>query len=335
MKAVVLQALGEVEGLRYVDVADPVPGEGEALVRLRAASLNRRDVWIRRGLYPRINLPVILGSDGAGEVVEVGPGVDASLKGQAVVIDPGQDWGPDERAQSVKYRIYGLPDDGTYAQLIKAPAANLHPKPGALSFEEAAAIPLAGLTAYRAVVTRAKVEAGETIIVTGIGGGVATFALQFARHLGARVFVTSGSDQKLAQAGKLGADGGVNNREGDWGKAILERIGHPPDVVIDSIGGGTINKAIEILRPGGRIVSYGATAGLVDQFDLRRLFWKQINLLGSTMGTAREFGEMIRLYDRAGLHPAVDRLYSLEQADEAHTRMEESEQFGKIVLRID
>jgi len=315
------------------DVQDPLPGENEVVVRLKAAALNHRDVFIRQGLYAGIKLPVILGSDGAGEVCEAGAGVDPSLIGKQVVIFPCFDWGSDPRAQSGKFRIAGMPDDGTYAQLIRVPVANVAPKPKALTFEQAAALPLAGLTAYRAVVTRANVQAGEKVLVTGIGGGVAAFALQIAAVRGAQVFVTSGSDEKLARARELGATGGVNYHSADWGKEIVALTGGGPDVVVDSVGGETFNKAIEILKPGGRLVTYGATTGAASKMEIRRIFWKQLSLFGSTMGTSEEFGAMLKLYE-TGLSPVVDKVFDLAEAAEAHRRMEEGGQFGKIVLRI-
>ena len=336
MKAVVLREVGSVENLRVDEVADPQPGPKEVVVRLKAAALNHRDVWICRGQYAGIKVPIILGSDGAGEVVAAGPEADPSLVGREVVINPSLDWGEDERAQGRNYRILGLPDDGTFAELIKVPAANVRPKPGGLSFEEAAAIPLASLTAYRAVVSRAKVQKGETVLVTGIGGGVSSFALQIAKRLGARVVVTSGSDAKLGRARELGADGGANYRAQDWGKEVVALAGGAgPDVIIDSVGGETFNKAIEIVKPGGRIVTYGATTGPAQQVEIRRIFFKQINLLGSTMGTPREFDEMLKLYEgEGGLRPVIDQVFPLGEAVAAHRRMEEAEQFGKLVLRI-
>lgn len=333
MKAVVLRELGGPENLLYEDVPDPQPGTGEVVVKLKNAALNHRDVWIRKGLYAGIKLPIILGSDGAGVVATVGDGVDKSLVGSAVIINPGLCWGADERVQSSDFRILGLPDDGTYAEYVKVPAEYIHAKPENLSFAEAAAIPLAGLTAYRAVVTRARVQAGETVLVTGIGGGVATFALQIARHLGARVFVTSGSDAKIERAKELGAAGGVNYKSPDWAKELVAlNDGQGPDVVVDSAGGESLEKAVEIVKPAGRIVFFGATTGLAKKLDLRRIFWKQLNILGSTMGSPAEFAAMVRLYGAGGLRPAVDKIFPLAEAPASHTRMEEAEQFGKIIL---
>ena len=333
MNAIVLRALGGPERLVLEHLPDPQPGPGEAVVRLRAAALNHRDAWIRQGLYAGISLPIVLGSDGAGHVQAVGTGVDPSLLGTAVVINPSLDWGADERVQGPAYRILGLPDNGTYADCVKVPAGNLFAKPDTLSWEAAAATPLAGLTAYRALVTRARVQPGETVLVTGIGGGVATFALLVARRLGARVIVTSGSDAKIARALQLGAGGGVNYRAENWGRAVQALCDGGPDVIVDSAGRDALPTLVEIVRPGGRIVTFGATTGSPSTIEVRRIFWKQISLLGSTMGTPREFGDMLKLFDGT-LTPVVDRVFPLAAAAEAHRRLDESGQFGKIVLEI-
>jgi NADPH:quinone reductase-like Zn-dependent oxidoreductase len=333
MRAVVLHAVGDVEHLRMEQRPDPHPGPGEAVVRLRAAALNHRDVWIRKGQYAGIKLPIILGSDGAGQVAEVGLGVDMSWVGRDVVIDPSLNWGSDERAQDSSFQILGLPVDGTYAEMVLVPAANLHPKPAHLSWEEAAAVPLASVTAYRAVVTRAQLQRGETVLITGIGGGVATTALVIAARLGAKVWVTSGHEAKLKAARTYGAEGGVNHRKDDWAKTLVAEIGHRPDVVIDSAGGDTFNKALDVLKPGGRLVTYGSTLGAADRVEIRRIFWKQLNVLGSTMGPPSDFAAMLKLYED-GLRPVIDKVFPLEQASDAHIRMEAGDQFGKIVLKI-
>jgi NADPH:quinone reductase-like Zn-dependent oxidoreductase len=334
MKAIILRELGAPENLKLEDWPDPQAGPGEVVVRLKAAALNHRDVFIWQKLYPNIQLPAILGSDGAGVVAAVGDGVDPALVGSEVVVEPGLDWGPDDRLQGPKYRILGMPEEGTYAEQIRIPVANLHAKPAHLSFEEAAALPLAGLTAYRAVASRAQVQAGETVLVTGIGGGVATFAMQIAKQLGARVYVTSGSDDKLARAKELGADGGVNYKQADWGKQIVALSGGGPDVVIDSAGGEALETAVKIIKPAGRIVFYGATTGLAKNLDLYRAFFKQLTIMGSTMGSPREFAAFLKLYDEAKLKPAIDQVFPLADAAAAHRRMNEAGQFGKIVLRV-
>ena len=333
MKAVLLRTLGGPEVLKLEDAPDPRAGAGEVVVRLRAAALNHRDVFIRKGQYAGIKLPLILGSDGAGEVVDVGEGVDGSWRGRPVIIDPSFNWGPDERAQSPSFHILGMPVNGTYAQLVTVPVDHLHAKAQHLSFEEAAAVPLASVTAYRALVTRARVQPGETVVVTGIGGGVATSALVIGVHLGARVYVTSGSDAKLEAARKQGAAGGANHHNADWPAALVAEIGDRPDVVIDGAGGETFNKALDVLKPGGRLVSYGATTGPTPRLEVRRIFWKQLNVMGSTMGTRADFAAMVRLY-AGGLRPLIDRVMPLADAADAHHRMEQGEQFGKIVLNI-
>jgi zinc-binding alcohol dehydrogenase/oxidoreductase len=336
MQAIVQREIGGPEVLRLEEVADPTPGPGEVVVKLRAAALNRRDVYIRTGQYAGIKLPSTPGSDGAGEVAAIGQGVTNVKPGQAVVIDPALDWGGDPSAQGPTFRILGLAaDNGTYAQFVRIPASNVYAKPEALSWEEAAAIPLAGLTAYRAVITRGQVKAGETVLITGIGGGVSTFALTFARHLGARALVLSGKDEKLARAASLGAEAGFNYNTTDWVKEVRAATGGKgPDVVIDSVGGGTFNQVLDVVRPGGRVVVYGSTLGAVPEMVLRRIFWKQLNVLGSTMGLPSEFAAMLRLFDEGGLRPVIDNVFPLEEAGAAQERMRESAQFGKIILSI-
>jgi len=333
MRAVVLHALGDVDNLRIEERPDPHPGPGEAVVRLRAAALNHRDVWIRKGRYAGIKLPIVLGSDGAGQVVEIGEGVEASWVGRDVVIDPTFGWGSDDHVQDSAFQILGLPADGTYAEMVRVPASNLYAKPAHLSWEEAAAVPLASLTAYRGLVTRARVQTGETVLVTGIGGGVATSALVIANQLGARVWVTSGHDSKLKAAQKHGAAGGVNHRKDDWPKTLVANIGSRLDLAMDGAGGDTFNKALDVLKPGGRLVSYGSTLGAAHDVEVRRIFWKQLNVLGSTMGSPSDFAAMVKLYE-SGMRPVIDKVFPLEQASDAHIRMEAGDQFGKIVLRI-
>jgi len=333
MKAIVLRELGGPEKLILESMADPVPGPGQVAVRIRAAALNHRDAWIRKGLYAGITLPIVLGSDGAGEVSALGEGVDTALLGRDVVINPSLDWGTDDRAQGPTYRILGLPDHGTYAESVVVPAGNVVAKPASLGWAEAAAIPLAGLTAYRALFTRVQLQRGETVVITGIGGGVATFALLFAKQAGARVIVTSGDDAKLEKARALGADGGVNYRSDGWSKAAQALCGGGADVIVDSAGKDAFPALLDIARPGGRIVTYGATTGSPTTLEVRKIFWKQLSVLGSTMGTPREFGAMVKLFDN-GMKPAVDRVFPIADAALAHARMDEAGQFGKIVLEI-
>ena len=252
MKALVLSKVKQP--LRLEDRPAPLPAPGQALVALKAAALNRRDFWITRGMYPGVRTPVILGSDGAGVVAEVGNDVSGDLVGQEVVINPGWDWGESEAAQSSAFRILGMPDDGTFAESVAVPAEYLHPKPTHLDWHEAAALPLAGVTAYRAVFSRGELQPGETMLVSGIGGGVAMFALQFAVAAGATVLVTSSSDEKITNAVELGATAGFNYRAEDWHKRL--RAKHEPvDLIIDSAGGEGYGRLIGLAAAGGRIVN--------------------------------------------------------------------------------
>ncbi len=334
MRAVVLRETGGPEVLRVEEVPDPTPGPGEVVVKLEAAALNRRDSWIRQGKYAGIHLPVVLGSDGAGEIVATGDDVDDSLEGWRVVINPSLEWGRDARVQGPFFKILGLPDDGTYAEYVRVPASAIHAMPSSLSPEEAAAIPLAGLTAYRAVVTRGQAQVDEHVVITGVGGGVATMALQMARYAGARVTVTSGSEAKLARAQEFGAQGGVNYRDPNWVKALRELTDGGPHLVIDGTGGTQLDQLLDVVRPGGRIVSYGSTLGNAPELQIRRIFWKQLTLMGTTMGTDHEFAEMLKWFETGAISPIVDCVYPLEQAADAHRRMDDAAQFGKIVLKI-
>lgn len=334
MQAVILEKSEGGSSLVLRTVPRKQPGAGEVQVRLHAAALNRRDVWIRLGRYAGIKLPTILGSDGAGVVRAVGTGVSSDWVGKAVVINPSLNFGGNQDAQGDDYRILGMPDDGTYAESIVVPVGNVVEKPAHLDFAQAAALPLAGLTAYRALCVRGQLRPGQTVLIPGIGSGVSTMALMFAVHLGARVIVTSGSLDKLEEAKKLGASFGVSYRDADWDEQVSRFLGGAlVDVVVDGAGADAWSKSLNLLRPGGRIVSYGATAGLA-QIDLRKVFWKQLNILGSTMGSERDFAEMIALIRSGKLRPAVDQVIPLAEAARAHERMEHSQHMGKIVLSI-
>jgi zinc-binding alcohol dehydrogenase/oxidoreductase len=315
------------------DVPDPVAGAGEAVVELKAAALNRRDLWIKLGQYAGLKFPCIPGSDGAGVVVSVGPGADASWIGREVVINPGFDWGASEKAQAPKFSILGLPRDGTLAERVAVPAQQLFPKPLHLSMEEAAAVPLGGLTAWRALMTRARMVPGERVLITGIGSGVALFALQFAVASGGEVWVTSGSDEKIARAVKLGARGGFRYDSEGWVAAASKDAG-PFDVAIDSAGGAGFGNLLELVGPGGRIAFFGATRGSVPELALRRVFWKQISLLGSTMGSPADWSAMMAFVAARGLKPVISDVFPLERGAEAFDLMERAGQFGKIVIKI-
>ena len=319
--------------LQWREVPTPIPAEGEVLIRLKAAALNHRDVWIQKGQYAGLKFPCILGSDGAGTVVETGPDVDKSWMGKEVVLNPGLFWGGNPAFPAKEFRILGLPYDGTFAEYIRFPVSHIYLKPAHLSFEETAAIPLGGLTAYRALFSRAQLKAGEKVLITGIGGGVALLAFQFARSVGAQVYVTSGSDEKLERAKALGAAGGVNYRQEGWGKQLAAQA-KGLDVIIDSAGGEGFGRLIELAAPGGRIALYGGTSGNWKEVSPQKVFFKQISIFGTTMGSAQEFESMLRLIEEKQLKPVLDQSFPLSEAEQALRRMEGAEQFGKIVLRI-
>jgi zinc-binding alcohol dehydrogenase/oxidoreductase len=331
MNAIVLEETGGPEVLRIKSVPDPVPGPGEAVVELRAAALNRRDIFVRKGIA-RSPLPVIPGSDGAGVVRALGPGATGLEVGDEVVILPSLAWGGGEAAPGPNFRILGAPDDGTYAELIRIPAENCYPKPARLSWHEAAALPLAGLTAYRALVSRAGLRSGETVLILGIGGGVATIATMMARAAGARVIVTSSSDEKLARGRELGADAGVNYATSDWVAGVKDLTGgRGADVVVDSVG-ATWGDSINCLRPGGRLVVFGGTGGAKVELGVRPVTMGQVSMLGTTMGSPRDFAGMLAAVSSQDWAPVIDSVRPLADAAGAHTREEAGEQFGKLVL---
>jgi NADPH:quinone reductase-like Zn-dependent oxidoreductase len=326
MRAVRCERQGQPEELKLVELPEPVPGPGESVVRLQAAGLNHRDVWIRHGLYARIQLPCVLGSDGAG-VAETGP-----LAGKRVVIIPCEKWGPDPAVQSKEFLILGMPRQGTMAEKIAVPSGMLVELPDSVSFLDAAALPVCGLTAYRALVTRGGVKPGEHVLVTGIGGGVATLALLFARALGADVSVTSGSDDKLKRARDLGAIAAANYTAKGWEKDLVAQAGRPPSLIIDGAGGDGLNALLTAAAPAARLVLYGATRRSPSQLDIPKIFFKQLDIRGTTMGTDDEFRAMLELVARHGIRPVVDRVFPLSQAVEANRLLESSEQMGKILL---
>lgn len=330
MNAIQLTETGPPEVLKIASVPDPVAGPGEVVVELRAAAVNRRDVFLRKGIAPS-PLPVIPGSDGAGVVRALGGGVNGVAEGDEVVIFPSLGWGGGEAAPQPGFRILGGPDDGTYAELIRIPAENVMPKPKRLSWEEAAALPLAGLTAWRALVSRAALRPGETVLVLGIGGGVATFVLHIARAAGARVIVTSSSDDKLLRAADLGAAAGVNYTAEDWVDQVKAESGGGVDVVVDSVG-STWADSVNCLRPGGRLVVFGGTGGGKVEMMVRPVTMGQISLLGTTMGSARDFAGLLRAVATQTWTPVVDSVRPLAEVADAHAREEAGEHFGKLVL---
>lgn len=336
MKAASLEAVGQP--VQLIETARPSAGASEVIVNIKAAALNHRDVFVQQGKYPGIQTPIVQGSDGAGVVVEVGEGVDTHWIGQEVIINPALNWGLDDRFYGKDFRILGMPDAGTFAEYLKISANNLVAKPNHLTFEQAAALPLAGLTGWRALVSRAGLKAGERVLVTGIGGGVALFVLQFAVALGAEVWVTSGSDEKIEKAIALGAKGGVNYKDPNWLKNLMAAAGADRsgyfDVIIDSAGGAGFAKLIDAATSGGRICFFGGTTGNITDIVPAKVFFKQLSIFGSTMGTDAEFAEMVAFVAKHQIIPVVDSVRPLAEAESALRLMDEGGQFGKIVLKV-
>lgn len=326
MNAVVMETFGGPEVLEPQTVADPKPGEGEVNVELAAAALNWHDCLVRMGQYPTIPLPHIPGGDGAGRRTDTG---------EPVLILPSLNWGADQRGPSAGFSILGDFTEGTYAELVTVPEENLRPIPSGWSMAEAAALPLAGVTAYRALFTRGALAAGETVLVLGAGGGVATIAVALARMAGARVLVTTSSPAKLEQAKSVGADGGALYTEPDWVQAIRAMTGDVGvDLVVDSVG-STWPDALSTLRVGGRLVAFGATGSSSTRVDVRQFYFGQWSILGTTMGSPTDFAGLLDLVaSDQSWRPTVDRTYPLADARRAHADMAERRHVGKLVLEI-
>ncbi len=328
MLAVRIHEDGGPEVLVVEGVPDPEPRPGEVLIRLRASALNHLDIWVRKGL-PSVPKPRILGADGAGTVEALGEGVAGFEPGDRVVINPGVEAGDGT------IHVIGEHGDGTNAQLIAVPATNVYPIPGGLSFEEAAAFPLVFETAYRMLVTRARLEPGEWVLLWGIGSGVSTAGLAIAKALGARTIVTSSSDEKLARARELGADVTVNHVSGDVKAAVKEATGgHGADVVVEHVGEATWRTSLDVAAREGRIAVCGATSGPNPPAALHRVWWKQLTVLGSTMGRKADFEGAYALIAEGRARPVVDEVVPLEEIRDAHARLEAGEQLGKIVLSV-
>jgi len=333
MKALILTRAEGPESTELQDVPVAVPTAGEVRVALKAASLNYRELWITRGMYPGMKLPSSLGADGAGIIESVGTGVDATLVGREVVLYPGVGWGDDSRFPSKHFALYGMPLPGTLAQYICVPAANVAAKPAHLSFEEAACLPTAGVTAWRALTTKAQLAAGENVLITGIGGGVAVLALKFAVALGAKVFVTSSSDAKLEQAAALGASGGVNYTQDKWGKPLAKLAGGI-DVVFDGAPATSLSQYLRCLNMGARVVVYGSTGGVDAQFSAPDLFLRHASIIGTAMGTPEDFRNMIDFVAQRTIRPVIDRSFTLDQARDALISLQHDHGMGKITVAI-
>jgi zinc-binding alcohol dehydrogenase/oxidoreductase len=318
MKAILVREGGV---LSYEDFDDPVAGPGEVVVELRTAAVNRRDLLVRNPPGPayQFPLPLIPGSDGAGVRRDTG---------EEVVIYPGLGWGPREDAAGPDWRILGGPDNGTYAELVKVPAENVFPKPARFSWEEAAAFPLAALTAYRALFEVGRLVRDESVLVLGAGSGVSTFAVSLAVQAGARVLVTSSSEEKIERAKELGAAGGVLYTEEGWPEAA-----GPVDVVLDSVG-TTWRDSLRALRRGGKLVVFGGTGGPEVTLDVRAVYLNWQSILGTMMGSGRDFAALLRMVNVGAWRPVIDSVRPFAEAEAAHDRMQAGQHFGKLVLAI-
>ncbi len=330
MKAILLDRSTQ-QNIVLTELQSRILMPGEVRVLIKAAALNHRDEWCRQGLYPNISDGIVLGSDGAGIVSEIGEGVEEAWLGKEVIINPALNWGSNQKVQSKSFEILGMPRNGTFAESIIVPLDRIHAKPAHLDWESAAALPLAGVTAYRALVYQGGVEAGEDVLVTGFGGGVAQIAAQMAQALGARVSISSSSPAKLKLGLDMGLSHGFNYLDHNWISQALDTVGGF-DLILDGAAGDTLNHLISVARPGGRIVFYGATTGNPGKLESRKIFWNQLKLMGSTMGSDQDFESMLRLVNEKKITPVIDSVFKFEEAVDAFDRMRAGEQMGKIVL---
>jgi zinc-binding alcohol dehydrogenase/oxidoreductase len=331
-QAVVVREFGGPESLVVEHRGELVPGPGEVVIDLRAAALNRRDLRVIAGGWPAVTVPLVPGSDGAGVVRALGGGVSGIAEGDEVVVLPALDWGDDPRVLGPSFRILGGPDDGTFAEQVRVPAVNVFPKPSRLPFAHAAALPLAGLTVWRALFTRGGLTSGQSVLVLGAGAGTSTFAVQIARAAGARVFVTSSSPGKISRSLELGAEAGFDYTKEGWEQAVVERSGGGVDLVLDSAG--TWQSSVACVRAGGRVVVFGGTAGTTAQLDVRGYYFKQLDIVGTMMGSPVDFRALLRACELQTWTPIVDSERPLTEVADAFRRQAASEQFGKLVLTV-
>lgn len=308
--------------------------ENQVHIRILAAALNRRDLWIQKGLYAKIQYPAILGSDGCGIVVNVANKEHNHLLGQRVIIHPSLFWGENEKAQGTSFQVLGMPTYGTLAKDIVCNYDRVYLAPKHLTNEQAAALPLAGLTGWRALIRQGKAQNKHKILITGIGGGVALITAQLAIALGCEVWITSGDETKIQSALSMGASGGILYTDANWGKEVHKTMGGF-DCIIDGTAGNEFNQLLEAVKAGGTIVNYGATLGAVEKLNIHRIFWKQITIIGSTMGNDEDFSNMLDFVEQKSIVPAVDSVFTLQEIDNAFDKMERNKQFGKIIITME
>jgi NADPH:quinone reductase-like Zn-dependent oxidoreductase len=333
LRALRLVEFGDPPRFELDQVPDLEPGPGEVVIALHAAALNRRDPWVwTTPAY--CSLPVTLGSDGAGVVAAVGPGVSHPAVGDEVIFDPTLAWGESDEHPTDAFDIVGAPLDGTFAEQIVVPMANVARKPVRLSWVQAAALNLGGLTAWRATVTCAGAAPGRSILVTGAGSGVSTFAVQIAVALGARVYVTSSTTEKLDRALALGAVGGVSYLDSDWPEQVCELAGGGLDAAIDSYGGPSWDRALRSLRGGGTLVSFGDTSGPATTLTTAEVYWRWRRIVGTSMGSPREYRAMVQHVSEARWEPVIDSVFRLEDYAAAIARLLDPARFGKVVFTV-
>lgn len=332
MKSVVLKGIRQP--LVVENVAIPTAGAGEVVVAVRAASFNHRDWWIQQGQYAGLKFPIILGSDGSGTVHSVGAGIDTQLIGNEVIIYPCMHWGNEERFPADHMTVLGLPDNGTWAEYVKVPVENIFAKPAHLTFEEAASLGVAGLTAYRALFVRGGWRPGSKVLISGAGGGAAVFAVQYAVAAGSEVYVTSGSDEKIAKALTIGAKAGFNYHEDAWAENLQHKAGRF-DVIVDSALGHGFADLVDLAAKGGTIVFFGETAGPIPELNGRKIFAKQLNICGTSSGSPKDFQDMLQFIAAHKIHPVLDETFDLKNAETAMRAMDKgNSRYGKSVLRI-
>lgn len=328
MKALLLT---EDMNINITDVTKPIPAKGEVLIKVAASALNHRELWIQKGLYPGMKVPCILGADGAGTITELGEGVDSSWKDKDIIIYPAYDWGKNENAPDKKFRVLGMPDPGTMAEYICIPIENAIEKPNYLSWAEAAAIPVAGLTAWRALTRHGKIQKGDNVLITGIGGGVAQAGLALALAHGAKVFVTSSSEDKIAFAQSIGATNGVIYNDDDW-HSQLKEISRGIDIVLDSSPSPNLDDYFKFMNYGGRIVTYGSTGAPKTTISISKFFLRHIQFIGTAMGSPSEFKTMLAFMKTYNMKPLIHSQYTFDEGLKAFDSLRTGKQIGKIII---
>ena len=329
MKAIYHEGVQSLEGIQFGEIEQDKMGDDEVIVKIKTAGLNHRDLFIPNR-HNENDPPLVLGSDGAGVIDAVGANVTKVKAGDEVIVNPALGWEKNSAVPPDGFEITGFPFNGTFAEYITLPAENAVPKPKHLNWEEAGVLALSAMTAYRALFTRGQLTEGQTVLIPGATGGAGTFLMQFAKAAGATVYVTSRSEEKRAEALKLGSDKAIDS-EIDWDEQL---DGEKADLVIESVGAATFNKSVDQLKRGGTLVAFGASAGDTVDFNLRKFFYGQFNLLGSTMASTEELHEMIDFIEKHDIKPVMDKTFKMEDYKEAFDRLDNAGMMGKIAFTL-